>query len=722
MKQVLIRRGQAVVETVPAPLIEAGHVLVEVAYSLISTGTELSGVQMSGKPLVQRALEQPDKVLLVWNHLRERGVQKTIAKVRGQLDAGAATGYSCSGMVIQVGSGVTDLQVGDRVACAGAGVANHAELVLAPRNLVVAVPEGCSLRDAASVTLGAIALQGVRRADPRLGEIVAVIGLGLLGQLTVQLLKAAGCRVIGLDLDARRVALAREHGADHAIVSSHVDAPSEVQLRTDGHGADAVIITAAAESDAIVQQAMQLARKKGRVVVVGAVGLGLQRSPFYEKELDFLISCSYGPGRYDGRYEQEGVDYPYAYVRWTENRNMAEYLRLVGEGKLRLDAILEQEYPLAEATQAYQALQRADVKPLAVLLRYPQEGDAALAEKLTTKVALKPRVTTGKIRLALVGAGSFARGVHLPNLQKLSSLFHLRAVVSSTGSNAKATATQFSADYATSRYEDVLDDPEVDAVLIATRHHLHAQQAQVAAQAGKAVFLEKPLALNPAELAALVAVLEAHKTPIMVGFNRRFSPAAQRMRAALVGRQQPLMILYRVNAGHLAPDHWTQGPEGGGRIIGEACHMLDLCQFMVNGAAPVDVTATPIAAHAESFSVADNVSITVQYADGSVATLFYTALGAPNFGKEYLELFYDHKVLALDDFKSLRGYGITGADWSATVADKGHGAELEAFARYVRGETPPPIPLADLVATSQITLQVAHAITGLPANRDGVIE
>jgi predicted dehydrogenase/threonine dehydrogenase-like Zn-dependent dehydrogenase len=709
MKQVLIRRGQAVVETVPAPLVEPGHVLVEVAYSLISTGTEISGVQQSGKPLIRRALEQPDKVLLVLNHLRERGIQKTIARVRGQLESGSPTGYSCSGVVLQVGAGVTDLHVGDRVACAGAGIANHAEIVLAPRNLVVHTPEGCSLRDAASVTLGAIALQGVRRADPRLGEIVAVIGLGLLGQLTVQLLQAAGCRVIGFDLDPRRVELAQQHGADHAFVSARVDPVQEVGLLTGGHGADAVIITAAAQSDAIVQQAMELARKKGRVVVVGAVGLGLKRSPFYEKELDFLISCSYGPGRYDDHYEQEGVDYPYAYVRWTENRNMAEYLRLVGEGKVQLAAILEKEYPLDQATQAYQELQTAEVKPLAVLLRYPLDGEGPQAEKLRTKVVLKERTVQGKIRMALVGAGSFARGVHLPNLQKLNSLYHLRAVVSTTGSNAKATATQFGADYATSSYEDVLSDPEVDAVLIATRHHLHAQQTLAAIQAGKAVFLEKPLALTQAELDTLVAAVEQHETPLMVGFNRRFAPAAQRLHGALVGRQSPLMMLYRVNAGYLPPDHWTHGPEGGGRIIGEACHMLDLCQFLVGGAAPVEVTAMAIQPHSEQISGADNMSITVRYEDGSVATVLYTALGAPSFGKEYIEVFGDQKVFVIDDFKSLRAHGVTGVEWSAAIADKGHVTELEAFARYLRGETAAPISLAELVATTAITLQVAAA-------------
>jgi predicted dehydrogenase len=450
------------------------------------------------------------------------------------------------------------------------------------------------------------------------------------------------------------------------------------------------------------------------VVVVGAVGLGLKRSPFYEKELDFLISCSYGPGRYDDHYEQEGVDYPYAYVRWTENRNMAEYLRLVGEGKVQLGAILEKEYPLDQATQAYQELQTAEVKPLAVLLRYPLDEGNRQAEKLRTKVVLKQRAAPGKIRVALVGAGGFARSVHLPNLQKLNNLYQLRAVVSTTGSNAKATATQFGADYATSSYADVLSDPDVDAVLIATRHHLHAQQTLAAIEAGKAVFLEKPLALTAAELDELVAALAQHETPLMVGFNRRFSPAAQRLHSALAGRQSPLMLLYRVNAGYLPPDHWTLGPEGGGRIIGEACHMLDLCQFLVGGAAPVEVTATAIQPHMEQISGADNMSITVRYEDGSVATVLYTALGAPTFSKEYIEVFGDQKVFVIDDFKSLRAHGVTGAEWSAAMADKGHVAELEAFARYVRGETAAPIPLAELVATTAITLQVAAAPADAP--------
>ncbi len=711
MKQVLIKRGQVTVENVPAPLVEDGHILVEVAYSLISAGTEISSVESSGKSLIQRALERPDRVLQAIDHLRKQGIQKTVAKVQGQVAGGSPTGYSCSGVVIQVGRGVNGFQPGDRVACAGAGIANHAEIVLVPTNLAVKVPDGCDLKDAASVTLGAIAMQGVRRADPRLGEIVAVIGLGLLGQLTVQLVKAAGCRVIGLDLDARRVALARRLGADHAFHPADVELATEIRHLTGDHGVDATIITAASSSDAIVQQAMEITRKKGRVVVVGAVGLGLKRSPFYEKEIDFLISCSYGPGRYDQAYEEKGIDYPYAYVRWTENRNMAEYLRLVAEGRVRLDEILEREYDLAQAPEAYAALQTSSERPLGVLLRYPVHTDDAIASKLETKVVLRNRPVNGKVRIAVIGAGNFAKSVHLPNLQKLSDLYHLRAIVSSTGANALATAQQFGADYATSSYEDVLADPDVDAVLICTRHHLHAQQAMAAAKAGKAIFLEKPMALNQAELDELVAVLQQTGVPFMVGFNRRFSPAAQRAKAIIADRQNPVMILYRMNAGYLPPDHWTQTEEGGGRIIGEACHIFDLFQYLIES--PVtEVSATAISPKAEHVLPVDNMSVTLRYEDGSVATLLYTALGAPSLSKEYMELYVDGKVLVLDDYKRLTVHGSGLKGWNSTIQDKGHLHELLAFSDYVHrvSACEMPIPLSDLIATTMVSIHLGGQV------------
>jgi predicted dehydrogenase/threonine dehydrogenase-like Zn-dependent dehydrogenase len=709
MRQVLIRKGNVLLEKVPSPLIEPGHILVEVAYSLISTGTELSSVQNSGQSLAKKALKQPEKVKKLWNFMREQGIEKTVAKVWGKLEEITPTGYSCSGVIIQVGEGVTDMQPGDRVACAGAGIANHAEIVLVPRNLAAKVPVGCDLKEAASMTLGAIAMQGVRRVDPRLGEIVAVTGLGLLGLLTVQLLKAAGCRVIGLDMDVRRVAMARQLGADYAFVSSDVDVLVEVRHKTDGHGVDATVITAASQSDAIVQQAMEITRKKGRVVIVGAVGLGLSRSPFYEKEIDFLISCSYGPGRYDEKYEEKGLDYPYAYARWTENRNMQEYLRLVGEGKVHLGSILEREYDLSQTPQAYQELQTGLERPLGVLLRYPSADENERARKMETKIVLRSRKVTDRVRIALIGAGGFAKGMHLPNLRKLSGLYHIRAIVSSTGSNAKTTAQLFDADYASTNYQDVLDDPDVDAVLICTRHHYHAQQAMQAARAGKAIFLEKPMALNENELTQLTEVIKETGVPFMVGYNRRFSPSARRAKEIISDRKNPLMIFYRMNAGYLSPEHWTQTSEGGGRIIGEACHIFDLFQYLID--LPVtEVSTAAINPRSEHVLSDDNKSITLSYEDGSVATFIYTAMGAPGFGKEYMELYVDGKVLALDDYRSLQVYGTAVKGWTDSAQDKGHLEELREFSKSLLEQGNLPIALAGMIETAKVSFAVAEGI------------
>ncbi len=705
MRQVFIKSGSVIVDQVPAPLLDKDSVLVEVAYSLISTGTELSGVEQSGKSLVKRAFEQPEKIQKVVDHLRSQGIHKTIAKVREKAEEARPTGYSCSGIVLQVGAGVTDIRPGDRVACAGAGLANHAEMVLAPRNLVVTVPEGCDLRDAASVTLGSIAIQGVRRTAPQLGEIVAVIGLGLLGQLTVQLLKAAGCQVVGFDLDPQRVQLAQQLGMQYGFVAGQTYINNQIRHLTGDHGVDSAIITAASNSDAIVQQAMEITRKKGRVVVVGAVGLGLKRSPFYEKELDFLISCSYGPGRYDKRYEEQGVDYPYAYVRWTENRNMQEYLRLIAAAQVNVKAIIQREYTIDEAPQAYEALRTDVEKPLGVLLSYELASGNSDA-KLATMTPLRSFKRSDKIQVALVGGGNFARAVHLPNLKKLSDRYYLRAVVSGRGSNAKITADLFEADYATTNYDDVLADETVDMVLICTRHNLHAPMAIKAARAGKAIFLEKPMALNQAELEDLTAVLYETQVPFIVGFNRRFSYAAQRARAILEGRRSPLVILYRVNAGYLPADHWTQIEEGGGRIIGEACHMFDLFQYLIGPARVKDVTSMAIGARVEHILPSDNLSATLRYDDGSVATLIYTALGASDLPKEYVEIYADGKVLVIDDYRSLRVYGTSVEGWESRTQDKGHLAELRAFGESLRDSGEIPISLESMHSVTYVSLVV----------------
>lgn len=712
MKQVLIRRGGVLVENVPAPLVAPGHVLVQVAYSLISTGTELSSVRNATKPLVSQALEQPSRVRKLTNYLRAHGVRRTVAAVRARLDASSPTGYSCSGTVVQVGDGVTGLSVGDRVACAGAGLANHAELVLIPSRLVTRLPEACSLRDGACVTVGSIALQGVRRADLSIGDLVVVIGLGLVGQITVQLLKIAGCRTIGIDLDSRRVALGCDLGLDDGIVAT-----SDVQQRVDylssHHGADCTLITAASRSNGIVQQAMELTRTKGRVVVVGAVSLGLERSPFYEKEIDLLISRSYGPGRYDPTYEEQGVDYPYPYVRWTENRNMAEFARLLAEGRVNVAPLVEEEYPVDAAENAYQALSREADRPVGVMLSYPSE-ELGERDAGATCVPVRPRTVrpSGKINVALVGPGSFAQSVHLPNLETLGNTYNLRAVVSGTGANAKGVSERYGAEYASTDLDDVLSDDSVDMVMICARHHLHASMAMRAAKAGKAVFVEKPMAVSQEELDDLVSVLQDTGVPYMVGFNRRFSPAARRIRELTQDPGTPLAILYRVNAGYIPAGHWVHGPQGGGRIVGEACHMLDLFKYLASETAMVAMGSVPYSHSLDDRAASlDSVSAVFQYANGSTATLVYCSAGGEGLGKEYAEIHGQGMSLVLDDYRDLRVYGVSEAGWHSPSQDKGHLDELEAFARYVRGRSGPPIPLTSLVETTEVSFGMQRTAT-----------
>ena len=571
MKQVLIKKGKAVVDEVPAPHIGDGEVLVQVACSCISAGTELSGLKQGGKPLVLRLLQHPQSIVQGLQMVASLGFTRTLAVARGVLEAGNPTGYSAAGIVLAVGKGIRDVTPGDRVACSGAGIANHAEFIAVPRNLLAKVPDALPLDVASTVTLGCIALQGVRRTDPKLGETIAVIGLGILGQMTVQLLKANGCKVIGIDIDQRRIDQAVAMGMDRGLSAASGNAVEDVIRFSNGHGADAVIVTASSASGDIMAQAMDMSRKKGRVVIVGDVGLDLKREKFYKKELDIFISTSYGPGRYDAKYELEGTDYPYAYVRWTENRNMEAYLDLIAEKKISIGPLIERTFPVTEATRAYEELNKSDKKPLIVVLEYARESVPN-----RTIVMAKPALKQGRFNVAVVGAGGFAKGMHLPNLRKLDNLYTLHAIASRTGTNAKAIALQYDASYATTDYQEVLRDDNVDLVMIATRHNLHAGMAIDAAKAGKAVFVEKPMALTQQELDELAGVLEQTKTPFLVGFNRRFSPHMQRIRELAADRVNPLIVNYRMNAGFIPKDSWIQSGEGGGSNLGEACHIYDL--------------------------------------------------------------------------------------------------------------------------------------------------
>ena len=710
MKQVVATSGGVAVQEVPAPGVEPGTVVVRVAYSCISVGTELSGVRHAETPLWRRAMANPAKVKRAIDVARKEGFGELERKLRSRTAVGSALGYSAAGRVVEVGDGVDDLAVGDLVACAGAGVANHAEMIRVPRNLAVPVPEGLDLRFAATVTLGAIALQGIRRANPTLGETFVVIGLGAIGQLTAQLLRLAGCRVVVSDLDPSRVDLALRLGADVPLASGD-DVEQRIRRLTDGVGADGVIITASTPSDDVVASAFGMCRKKARVVLVGDVGLHLQREHIYAKELDFLVSTSYGPGRYDRRYEEDGLEYPIGYVRWTENRNMSEVLRLLAGGRLDVSSLIGDLVPLSQAPRAYELLAGPE-RPTLVLL------DATSGEPATGAVTTAtPRVRSRSggaskaevVRVALIGPGSFASAVHVPNLRSIEGAA-LHAVVGRTGLTATALANQFDAAYATTEVDDVLGDDEVDAVLIATRHDQHSSLTLRALEAGKHVFVEKPLAIGRAGHDAVRAWFEGRDDAplLLVGHNRRFSPLITRLAEELSHRAAPIIVDYRMNAGHLPPDHWVHGPEGGGRNLGEACHIYDLFTTLT-GSTPVDVSAHAAASRTAHYRRDDNFVATIAFGDGSVATLTYTALGSTAFAKEQMTIFSDGSVYVLDDYAELTATGERAFATGRRPTDKGHRAQLQAFIEGIR-EGRWPVPLAEQLIATDVALEVQRLL------------
>lgn len=701
-----MRSGKVFLKDVPAPTVGPKNIAVQVRTSCVSVGTEMAGIKMSGLPLYRRALKQPHHAKRALQLMKDQGVMRVYKQIRGKLDAGMPIGYSAAGVVVAVGSGVEGFEVGDRVACAGAGIANHAEVIDVPVNLAVTIPDGLGFENAATVTLGAIAMQGVRRASPTLGETVVVIGLGILGQITAQLLEANGCRVIGTDIDEKRIAVALENGMDIGLDPKDGDIVERIIKLTDGYGADAVIITAASSSSAIVAQAFQSCRRKARVVAVGDIGLDIARSDIYTKELDFLISTSYGPGRYDARYEEGGEDYPIAYVRWTENRNMAEYLRLLATGRISLANMMQEPYDIGQAEQAYAALSGDGEKPLLVILSYPCREEARSA----TIAIAPPRASSGKVRVALIGAGGFAQAMHLPNMQKMADKYDLRMIVNRTGLSANSVAERFGAIKAGTDFDAVLADPDIDLVLIATRHDLHASMTLAALNAGKHVFVEKPLALNEEELSVIESFYKAHPDGpvLMAGFNRRFSPAIVAAQKALSARTSPIIFNYRMNAGYIAPDHWVHGPEGGGRNIGEACHIYDLFNALT-GSEPVDVQASAIKPDSLYWKRNDNFVATVRYVDGSVCTLTYTAMGEKSYPKERAEIFADGKTLYLDDYKQLTVSGGSGG-WKGTAMQKGQAEELAALADALLGGKQWPISLDDQLNATRISFEVEKQI------------
>lgn len=723
MKQALVKRGRVIPVNVPAPVVSAGSVLIKVVNSCISAGTELAEVAGSGKSLIRRALEQPENIRKVLNMVKSDGIAETYAKVMGRLETSTPTGYSVSGVVIALGEGVKNILIGDRVAAGGGGIANHAEYVDVPMNLITVIPDSLDFPQASTVAIGSIAMQGIRRANLSLGEFTVVFGVGILGQLTVQMLAATGIRVIAIDLDDSRLSLAQKLGAEKASNPEKEDAVKAVMHLTGGHGADSTIFCAATNNPKSLSMAFEMTRKKGRLVMVGVWGTHFNRADIYKKEIDFLISTSYGPGRYDASYEDRGIDYPYAYVRWTENRNMAEYLRLLALNKIDLSELIQAVFPIDRVEEAFNSLKSPD-RPLMVLLDYGKELPKELNQLLpkTRKVDVGigvDQVKSSRIRVGLIGTGSFATSVHLPNLKKLSDKYETYAICDSIGSVAKNVAEQFGAKYATTDYNEILSDQDVDLLMICTRHNLHGEIVLKSLQSGKHTFVEKPLCTTQQELDAIKAFygytdsdpspLTPHHSPplLMVGFNRHFSKYAQEIKKHVQKRINPLFIHYRMNAGFIPLDHWVHTEEGGGRIIGEACHIIDLFSYLIDS--PVKAYAvSSLKPKTLSIGSSDNKSITFEYEDGSVAVLDYFAIGSKALAKEYLEIHFDEKSIVMNDYKSITGYGLSTANLKYQSSEKGHIEELEFLAKGLNdGNSDWPINLTSMFETTELTLNIA---------------
>lgn len=719
MKQLIqhIRTGATLVTEVPVPAVRPQTVLVQVSASLVSAGTERMVVDFAEKNLLQKARSRPDLVRQTLDKARQEGILTTFNAIQNRLDQPMALGYSCAGTVIDVGADIAELQIGDRVACAGGGFAVHAEVVAVPKNLVVKLPENVDAEAAAFTTLGAIALQGIRLAEVKLGEVAAVIGLGLLGQLTVQMLKAAGCVVVGMDIQPQRAELAHRSGAD-AVATSAEELFVICQQLTGSHGADAVLITADTRSNQPVELAGEIARDKGIVVAVGVVGMTIPRKVYYEKELDFRISRSYGPGRYDAEYEEQGRDYPYAYVRWTEQRNMQAFVQLLADGKVAVGPLLTHRFPIDDAPKAYELITGKTGEPfLGVVLTYPERP------KLARKVAVAPvrRATNGsatveRVRLGVLGAGNFANATLLPALKGMADLDFV-GVASGSGVSARSSADRYGFAYCTTDSQELLRDPNINTIAVLTRHHLHARQVIAALAAGKHVFVEKPLCLTEVELQAIATAYRAASErassasrgapALMVGFNRRFAPFVRELKQHLERVREPLMLHYRVNAGHIPLNHWTQDPaQGGGRLLGEACHFIDLLIHLAS-AAPLRVMTRALPDTGRYAQ--DNLLITLEFANGSLGTVTYVANGDKGFGKECLEVFGGGLSARLEDYRTLRiRQSGTNVNRAARLRqDKGHRAEWQALVDHLTGGGPVPIPFEEIIRSTTATL-AAH--------------
>jgi predicted dehydrogenase len=696
------KSGEVSTYDVPAPELRPGGILVRTQYSAISAGTERATLELSSKSLLAKAKARPDLVKQVIEYARQNGVKAAYEKVHAKLDTLTTLGYSCAGEVISVADDVHEFRVGDRVACAGGTYANHAEINFVPRNLAARIPSEVSSAAASLTTIGAIAMQGVRQAEVGIGETVAVIGAGLVGVLTIQILRAAGCRVVAIDLSPQRVKQAAGFGAHLAVAANDPTLASTIK-EFSRYGVDAAILTAATDSVEPAEMAAKILRDRGRIIVVGAVGMGVSRSNMYMKELSLTLSRSYGPGRYDAQYEEGGIDYPIGYVRWTERRNMEAFLDLLAAGQIDVTPLLEHRYAIEEGAKAF-----ADLKNgvYTAILKY--NGAPTVSQRSTSAaVAVRPRIGD-EVRVGCIGAGSFASSVILPNLQSIKGV-RLQSVGTISGAGAASAQRAFKFQTA-EQPSKLLNDPNVDAVFVVTRHDNHATLTAQALHAGRPVFVEKPLAVNREQLAQLQEAyamqLQAGRAPfVMVGFNRRFAPLTEKIRQFFAGRREPMMIHVRVNAGFIPHDHWIHAQ--GGRIVGEFCHFVDWARSVIGF--PIQSVSASGLPSGTQFAP-DNVAVTLKFADGSVANLLYLANGDRSIPKELFEVFCQGAIARLHDFRTLELARNGKIQNFKSLQDKGHRGELQLTIEAIRDGKPSPIPFEELVEVTEVTFLVEQAV------------
>ena len=715
MKQILqnLSNGETELTEVPCPRGKAGHLLIRTVTSLVSAGTERMLVEFGKANLIDKARQQPDKVRMVLDKIKTDGLMPTIEAVRSKLDQPLPMGYCNVGVVIEVGAGVTGFSVGDRVASNG----KHAEVVCVPKNLCAKIPDSVSDEAAAFTVIGAIALQGIRLAQPTLGETFVITGLGLIGLVTVQLLRAHGCRVLGIDFDPQKLELARKLGAETVDLSRGDDPVATAMAFSRGRGVDGVLITASTKSNEPVHQAALMCRKRGRIVLIGVTGLELSRADFFEKELSFQVSCSYGPGRYDALYEEQGQDYPFGYVRWTEQRNFEAVLDMLADSRMDMLPLISHRFTLDRAEEAYKLVGGSGAS-LGILLRYADAQSQPNAELLKRTIHFSvPRDSVKHAAaavVAFVGSGNYATQVLIPAFKRTPA--KLKSVASSAGVSGVHAGRKFGFENTTTDSQSLFNDPEINTIVVTTRHDSHARFVCQALKAGKHVFVEKPLALNREELKEIESVYtdvaSRQSAPlVMVGFNRRFAPQVQKMKSLLASVQEPKSFVMTVNAGAIPPDHWTQDMAvGGGRIIGEGCHFVDLLRFLA-GAPIVSVQAMRMGRAPGVLVLDDKVSFTLGFADGSFGTVHYLANGHKSFPKERLEVFCAGRILQLDNFRKLHGFGWPGFHkMNLWRQDKGNGACVAAFVEAIQNGAMAPIPFEELVESTRVSFDIVDAL------------